>query len=160
MKMKIRDTLIITNTILIITTAAVIITIFFTGTRSAVYSIANQLMGEILNSVKNEAKITFQKAENANNEIATRYWDNDWDNIWNDSEREFDYFLQMIKNNDTFTSVYVADTDGKMIMQQRMPDNRGHGSPHRARYQQEILSQRELHCRSRYGQEVCIPLKR
>ena len=118
MKMKIRDTLIITNTILIITTAAVIITIFFTGTRSAVYSIANQLMGEILNSVKSEAKITLEKAENANNEIATRYWDNDWNNIWNDSEREFDYFLQMIKSNDTFTSVYVADTDGKMIMQQ------------------------------------------
>lgn len=123
MKMKIRDTLIITNTILIITTAVVIITIFFTGTRSAVYSIANQLMGEILNSVKSEAKITLEKAENANNEIATRYWDNDWNNIWNDSEREFDYFLQMIKSNDTFTSVYVADTDGKMIMQQRMPDN-------------------------------------
>ena len=67
MKMKIRDTLIITNTILIITTAAVIITIFFTGTRSAVYSIANQLMGEILNSVKSEAKITLEKAENENN---------------------------------------------------------------------------------------------
>lgn len=123
MKMKIRDALIITNTVLIITTAAIIIAIYFAGTRSAVYSIANQLMGEILNSVKRESKETFDKAERANREIAARYWDEEWNDIWNDSEREFSYFLQMIKNNDTFTSVYAADTQGQMIMQQRMPDN-------------------------------------
>jgi adenylate cyclase len=122
MKIKIRDALILINTLLIVATAAIIITINSTGTKASVYSISNNLVMEILNSVLNKVQVYFNPAEKAVRDIGFHYWNRDSGDFGSKSEIAIDYFLETLRSNNEFVMVYFADTKGNLIMGRRMPD--------------------------------------
>ncbi len=122
MKIKIRDALILINTMLIVVTAAIIITINSTGTRASVYSISNNLVMEILNSVVNKLQVYFHPAEKAVRDIGFHYWNREAGNFEENKDVAVDYFLETLKANEQFVMVYFADTEGNLVMGRRMPD--------------------------------------
>jgi adenylate cyclase len=121
-KIKIRDAFILINTLLIVTTAAIIITINSTGTQSSVYSISNNLVMEIVNSVLNKVQVYFQPAEKAVRDIGFHYWTKNSGDFGANKEVAVDYLLETLRSNDEFVMVYFADAKGNLIMGRRMPD--------------------------------------
>jgi len=121
-KLRIRDALILANTLLIVATAAVIITINSTGTQASVYSISNNLVMEILQSVLNKVQVYFLPAEKAVRDIGFHYWNKNSGDFGANREVAIDYFLETLRSNDEFVMVYFADTEGNLIMGRRMPD--------------------------------------
>ena len=122
MKIRIRDALILINTLLIVATAAIIITINSTGTQASVYSISNNLVMEILNSVLNKVQVYFHPAEKAVRDIGFHYWNKGSGDFAANKGLAADYFLETLRSNDEFVMVYFADTKGNLIMGRRMPD--------------------------------------
>lgn len=122
MKIKIRDAFILINTLLIVVTAAIIITINSTGTQASVYSISNSLVMEIVNSVQNKVQVYFNPAEKAVRDIGFHYWTKGSGDFGANKEVAIDYFLETLQSNDEFVMVYFADTKGNLIMGRRMPD--------------------------------------
>lgn len=122
MKFKIRDALILVNTLLIVATAAVIITINSTGTKASVYSISNNLVMEILNSVVNKIQVYFHPAEKAVRDIGFHYWNADSGDFADNRELAVEYFIETLRTNSEFVMVYFADTEGNLVMGRRMPD--------------------------------------
>jgi len=121
-KIKIRDSLILINTLLIVATAAIIITINSTGTQASVYSISNNLVMEILNSVLNKVQVYFHPAEKAVRDIGFHYWNKGSGDFASNREIAVDYFLETLRSNEEFVMVYFADTKGNLVMGRRMPD--------------------------------------
>jgi adenylate cyclase len=122
MRIRIRDALILANTLLIVATAAIIITINSTGTQASVYSISNNLVMEILSSVLNKAQNYFHPAEKAVRDIGFHYWNRSSGDFGANREVAVDYFLETLRSNEEFVMAYFADTKGNLIMGRRMPD--------------------------------------
>lgn len=123
MKIKIRHALIFFNSVFIILTAAVIITLYLRSTSISVYSICEKYMNEVLNSVKNSSNTFFNSVEAANRDVAVHYWKNSLRNaMQEDDDTSYEYFKQIANGNNGFEMVYFADTEGGMVMARSMPD--------------------------------------
>ena len=100
MKIKIRDAFILINTLLIVVTAGIIITINSTGTQASVYSISNNLVMEIVNSVRNKVQVYFNPAEKAVRDIGFHYWTKGSGDFGTNKEVAIDYFLETLRSNE------------------------------------------------------------
>ncbi len=122
MKIRIRDALVVLNTVLLVTTAAVIIRINSHGTQDSVYSVSTKLITEILKSVDTKLEAYYTPADQAIHNIAFHYWNDDKFNFRADKEKALDYFMELLKTHGEFAMVYFGDTQGNLIMGRRMPN--------------------------------------
>ena len=122
MKIRIRDALVILNTLLLVATAAIIMTINSRGTQDSVYSVSTKLVTEILKSVDTKIEAYYTPADQAIHNIAFHYWKEDKFHFRDNNENALDYFLELLKTHNEFAMVYFGDTEGNLIMGRRMPD--------------------------------------
>ncbi|MBQ7167127.1 MAG: cation:dicarboxylase symporter family transporter [Treponema sp.] len=122
MKIRIRDALVILNTLLLVATAAIIMTINSRGTQDSVYSVSTKLVTEILKSVDTKIEAYYTPADQAIHNIAFHYWQEEKFHFRKDSENALDYFMELLKTHNEFAMVYFGDTEGNLIMGRRMPD--------------------------------------
>ncbi|MBP5464706.1 MAG: hypothetical protein J6Y13_05995, partial [Treponema sp.] len=122
MKIRIRDALVLLNTILLVATAAIIMKINSNGTQDSVYSVSTKLVTEILKSVDTKLEAYYTPADQAIHNIAFHYWNEDKFNFRSDKEKALDYFMELLKTHSEFAMVYFGDTQGNLIMGRRMPD--------------------------------------
>lgn len=122
MKIKIRDALVILNTVLLVLTAAIIIRINSHGTQDSVYSVSTKLVTEILKSVDTKLEAYYTPADQEIHSIAFHYWNEDKFHFREDSESALDYFMELLSTHREFAMVYFGDTEGNLIMGRRMPD--------------------------------------
>ena len=121
-KIKIRDALILINTLLLVITAAVIMRINSHGTHDSVYSVSTNLVTEILKSVDTKLQAYYTPADQEIHSIVFHYWNEDTFHFKNDEEAALDYFMELLKTHKEFAMVYFGDTKGNLIMGRRMPD--------------------------------------
>ncbi len=121
-KIRIRDALVLINTLLIVATAVIIININSRGTQDSVYSISDKLVTEILNSVVNKIEAYYTPAEQSVHDIGFHYWNESTFHFRENKEAAINYFLETLQTHREFVMVYFADTDGNLIMGRRMPD--------------------------------------
>ena len=122
MKVKIRDALIVVNTLLIVATAAVIIWVSSHGTQDSVYSVSNNLVTEILQSIDTKLEAYYTPASQEIHSIMHHYWNEDTYHFQSDDEIALDYFMELLDTHKEFAMVYFGDTKGNLIMGRRMPD--------------------------------------
>ncbi len=122
MKVKIRDALIVVNTLLIVATAAVIIWVSSHGTKDSVYSVSNNLVTEILQSIDTKLEAYYTPASQEIHSIMHHYWNEDTYHFQSDDEIALDYFMEILETHKEFAMVYFGDTKGNLIMGRRMPD--------------------------------------
>ncbi|MBO4320433.1 MAG: cation:dicarboxylase symporter family transporter [Treponema sp.] len=121
-KVRIRDALIIVNTILLVATAAIIMRINSRGTQDSVYSVSSNLVTEILKSVDTKLEAYYDPASQEIQNILYHYWNDDTYHFLTDKEIALDYFMQVLDTHKEFAMVYFGDTKGNLIMGRRMPD--------------------------------------
>jgi len=121
-KIKIRDALILINTVLLILTASVIIRINSHGTQDSVYSVSTKLVTEILKSVDTKIQAYYTPADQAIHNISFHYWNEDRFHFKSNNEAALDYFMELLQTHKEFAMVYFGDTQGNLIMGRRMPD--------------------------------------
>ena len=121
-KVRIRDALIIVNTILLVATAAIIMRINSHGTQDSVYSVSTNLVTEILKSVDTKLEAYYNPASQEIQNILYHYWNEDTYHFQKDDETALDYFMQVLDTHKEFAMVYFGDTEGNLIMGRRMPD--------------------------------------
>lgn len=121
-KVKIRDALIIINTMLLVLTATIIIRINSRGTQDSVYSVSTNLVTEILKSVDTKLEAYYTPASQEIHSILFHYWNEDKYHFQKDSEAALDYFMEILNTHKEFAMVYFGDTKGNLIMGRRMPD--------------------------------------
>ncbi|MBO7486354.1 MAG: cation:dicarboxylase symporter family transporter [Spirochaetaceae bacterium] len=121
-KVKIRDALIIINTLLLVLTAGVIMRINSRGTQDSVYSVSTNLVTEILKSVDTKLEAYYTPASQEIHSILFHYWNEDTYHFQKDGEAALDYFMEILNTHKEFAMVYFGDTEGNLIMGRRMPD--------------------------------------
>ncbi|MBQ2548161.1 MAG: cation:dicarboxylase symporter family transporter [Treponema sp.] len=121
-KIKIRDALVLINTVLLILTATVIIRINSHGTQDSVYSVSTKLVTEILKSVDTKIQAYYTPADQAIHNISFHYWNEDRFHFKYNNEAALDYFMELLQTHKEFAMVYFGDTKGNLIMGRRMPD--------------------------------------
>lgn len=121
-KIKIRDALIIINTILLVATAAGIMRINSHGTQDSVYSVSTNLVTEILKSVDTKLEAYYTPASQEIHSILFHYWNEDTYHFQKNGEAALDYFMEILNTHKEFAMVYFGDTEGNLIMGRRMPD--------------------------------------
>lgn len=122
MKIRIRDALVLLNTLLLVATAAIIMRINSHGTQDSVYSVSTKLVTEILKSVDTKLEAYYTPADQAIHNIAFHYWNEDKFGFRADKEKALDYFMELLQTHSEFAMVYFGDTEGNLIMGRRMPD--------------------------------------
>ena len=120
-RLSISISLILLNAILIIMTGLTVMCFSFTATKSSVYSVANNLLDEIAQSVRTKTETYLQPGERAVRSVSWLLWNQLLDT---EAGREtfIDYFQDLLQSNAEFKMVYTADTDGNLVMARRMPD--------------------------------------
>ena len=121
-KVKIRDALVIINTLLLVATAGIIMRINSRGTQDSVYSVSTNLVTEILNSVDTKLEAYYTPASQEIHSILYHYWNEDTFHFQKDDEAALDYFMEILNSHKEFAMVYFGDTKGNLIMGRRMPD--------------------------------------
>ncbi|MBP5696364.1 MAG: cation:dicarboxylase symporter family transporter [Treponema sp.] len=121
-KIKIRDALVLINTVLLILTATVIIRINSHGTQDSVYSVSTKLVTEILKSVDTKIQAYYTPADQAIHNISFHYWNENRFHFKDNKEAALDYFMELLQTHKEFAMVYFGDTKGNLIMARRMPD--------------------------------------
>ena len=121
-KVRIRDALILVNTMLLVITASIIIFINSHGTQDSVYSVSTNLVTEILQSVDTKLEAYYNPASQEIHGIVFHYWNEDIYHFQNDNEAALDYFMEILDTHKEFAMVYFGDTKGNLIMGRRMPD--------------------------------------
>ncbi len=122
MKVKIRDALVIINTLLLVATAAIIMRINSHGTQDSVYSVSTKLVTEILKSVDTKLEAYYTPADQEIHSIAFHYWNEDQFHFKENKEAALDYFMELLTTHPEFAMVYFGDSAGNLIMGRRMPD--------------------------------------
>ncbi len=122
MKVRIRDALVIINTLLLVATAAIIMRINSHGTQDSVYSVSTKLVTEILKSVDTKLEAYYTPADQEIHSIAFHYWNEDQFHFRQNKEVALDYFMELLQTHKEFAMVYFGDTEGNLIMGRRMPD--------------------------------------
>ena len=122
LKVKIRDALIIINTLLLVLTAGIIMRINSRGTQDSVYSVSTKLVTEILKSVDTKLEAYYTPASQEIHSILFHYWNEDTYHFQKDEEAALDYFMEILNTHKEFAMVYFGDTEGNLIMGRRMPD--------------------------------------
>ena len=122
LKIKIRDALVLLNTILLVVTAGVIMYINSHGTQDSVYSVSTKLVTEILKSVDTKLAAYYTPADQEIHSIAFHFWNEEKFHFKEDKEAAMDYFIELLQTHNEFAMVYFGDTDGNLIMGRRMPD--------------------------------------
>lgn len=121
-KLRIRDALIIINTLLLVATAGIIMRINARGTQDSVYSVSSNLVTEILKSVDTKLEAYYNPASQEIQNILYHYWNDDTYHFLTEKESALDYFMQVLDTHKEFAMVYFGDTEGNLIMGRRMPD--------------------------------------
>ncbi len=121
-KVKIRDALIIINTMLLVLTASIIMRINSRGTQDSVYSVSTKLVTEILKSVDTKLEAYYTPAAQEIHSILFHYWNEDKYHFQQDEEAALSYFMEILNTHKEFAMVYFGDTEGNLIMGRRMPD--------------------------------------
>ena len=121
-RIKIRDTLVIINTLLLVATATIIMRINSHGTQDSVYSVSTKLVTEILKSVDTKLEAYYTPADQEIHSIVFHYWNEDTFHFQRDNEAALDYFMELLNTHKEFAMVYFGDTKGNLIMGRRMPD--------------------------------------
>ena len=121
-KVKIRDALVIINTMLLVLTASVIMRINSRGTQDSVYSVSTNLVTEILKSVDTKLEAYYTPASQEIHSILFHYWNEDKYHFQQDEEAALSYFMEILNTHKEFAMVYFGDTEGNLIMGRRMPD--------------------------------------
>ena len=121
-KIKIRDALVIINTFLLVATSAIIMRINSRGTHDSVYSLSNNLVTEILNSVDTKLSAYYTPASQGIHNILFHYWNENSFHFQKDKEAALDYFIELLNTHSEFAMVYFGDIKGNLIMARRMPD--------------------------------------
>ena len=121
-KVKIRDALVIINTLLLVATASIIMRINSRGTQDSVYSVSTNLVTEILKSVDTKLEAYYTPASQEIHSILFHYWNEDTFHFQNDKEAALDYFMEILNTHKEFAMVYFGDIHGNLIMGRRMPD--------------------------------------
>ena len=122
LKVRIRDALIIVNTVLLVATAGIIMRINSHGTQDSVYSVSTNLVTEILKSVDTKLEAYYTPASQEIHSIIFHYWNEDIYHYQKDNEAALDYFMEILDTHKEFAMVYFGDTQGNLIMGRRMPD--------------------------------------
>ncbi len=121
-KIRIRDALVIINTLLLVATATIIMRINSHGTQDSVYSVSTKLLTEILKSVDTKLEAYYKPADQEIHSILFHYWNEDKFHFQKDNEAALDYFMELLNTHKEFAMVYFGDTKGNLIMGRRMPD--------------------------------------
>ena len=122
MKIKIRNALILFNTIFIILTAVTVIILYSNGAKKSVYAISEKYMKEVLTSVKASTETFFTSVETANRDIALHFWTPEFNAAFQDTDIAFSYLKQIGESHSEFEMIYFADDTGHMVMARRIPD--------------------------------------
>lgn len=120
-KLRISNSIILLNTILIFITGFVIITITSRGVETTVMSMGRNLVTEISKSVEHKTIAYLEPAERACRDIGYLLWTKTLDPV-KGTGAMLDYFREVLKMNNEFKMVYFADADGNLSMTRRMPD--------------------------------------
>lgn len=121
-KIRIRDSLVMINTVLLILTAVVIMQINSHSTHDSVYSVSEKLVTEILKSVDTKLEAYYTPASQEIQKIVFHYWQEDSYHFKSDSEAALEYFMQVLDLHSEFAMIYFSDTKGNLIMARRMLD--------------------------------------
>jgi adenylate cyclase len=120
-RLRISNSIILVNTVLIFVTGLVIILITSGGIQGTIYSMADTLIAEIHKSVENKTLAYLEPAEKAASSTSYLLWKGVLDD-GKDVEGMLGYFRELLKSNAEFKMVYFADDAGNLSMARRMPD--------------------------------------
>lgn len=120
-RLSISSSLILLNTVLIVITGLTVMFFSFKATKSSIYFVADNLLGEISKSVLTKTQAYLLPAERAVRSVSWLLWNQRLDADAG-LETLLNYFQELLQNNAEFTMVYTADTAGNLFMTRRMPD--------------------------------------
>ncbi|MDR1390467.1 MAG: adenylate/guanylate cyclase domain-containing protein [Treponema sp.] len=112
------------NAFFIIVSASIILSSMWINSEKNARELSAALIEEIRSSLSNRTLNYFEPAENTNQSLAFLLYHYFEDPIKNaaDTEKTFEYYAEILKINPQFKMLYYSDTEGNLVMLNRMND--------------------------------------